>query len=60
MEGANLEGIRETLDLYREIRATIARLTEVLSDMSHLPPAEHQTSGFAQLAEAIENTVKAT
>jgi internalin A len=53
VEGSNLEGIRETLDLYREIRATIARLTDVLADMNHLTPAAHTGSGFAELAETV-------
>lgn len=53
VEGSNLEGVRETLDLYREIRATIARLTDILADMNHLTSVEHAESGFASLAEAV-------
>lgn len=54
IEGSNLEGLRESLDLYREIRTTIARLTEVVADMNHLTGAEHLESDFAELANAIE------
>lgn len=53
VEGSNLEGIRERLDLYREIRATVARLADVLGDMNHLTPADHADRGFAELAETI-------
>lgn len=53
VEGSNLEGIRETLDLYRGIRATIARLTDILAAMNHLTPAEHTGSDFVELAAAV-------
>ncbi len=58
VEGSNLEGVRETLDLYRKIRATVARLTDVLGDMNHLPSGDHIASGFAELTEAIERQLE--
>jgi hypothetical protein len=58
VEGSNLEGVRETLDLYRQIRATIARLADVLGDMNHLTPGDHMNSGFSELADAIEDRLK--
>jgi Leucine-rich repeat (LRR) protein len=45
----HLEGIREELDLYGDIRATIARLTSVLADMNALTPEMHRGTDFEQL-----------
>jgi len=45
----HLEGIREELDLYGDIRNTIARLTSVLADMNALTPEMHRGTDFEQL-----------
>ena len=45
----HLEGIREELDLYGDIRDTIARLTNVLADMNALTPEMHRGTDFEQL-----------
>lgn len=50
---ANLQGFREEIDLYVEIRATIAQLTNILKDMNTLTPAIHTESNFEELLNAI-------
>ena len=50
----NLDGIRETIDLYTWIRATAAEIMEILGDMNALTPGGHQGSGFEELLAAIE------
>ncbi|BBD69748.1 Miro domain-containing protein [Nostoc commune NIES-4072] len=49
----NLQGIREDIDQYREIRNTIAELTNLLRDMNTLTPDIHSQSGFEELLNAI-------
>lgn len=51
---ANLQGLREDIDLYVKIRETIAGLTDTLKNMNALTPEEHRESGFAALIEAVE------
>jgi hypothetical protein len=51
---AHLEGIREDLDLYADIRATIARLTDVFRDMNMFTPDRHKGSTFEAVLAAIE------
>jgi hypothetical protein len=51
---AKLQGFREDIDLYTDIRNTIAGLTDTLKDMNALSPEEHRQSGFAALIEAVE------
>jgi hypothetical protein len=50
---ANLQGVREALDQYTEIRAMIANLTNILQDMNALTPGQHRQSGFTDLMGAI-------
>ena len=45
----HLEGFREELDLYADIRATIGRITHVLKDMNVLTPQMHRGTNFEQL-----------
>jgi len=45
----HLEGIRDDLDLYEDIRNTIARITSVLADMNTLTPDMHRDTDFEQL-----------
>ncbi|RMH71260.1 MAG: toll/interleukin-1 receptor domain-containing protein [Gemmatimonadetes bacterium] len=54
VNAANLQGIRESMDLYTEIRATMSRLVDILADMNALTPETHTESGFAELIAAIE------
>jgi hypothetical protein len=45
----HLEGIREELDLYEDIRNTIGRIMNVLGDMNTLTPQTHRGTDFEQL-----------
>jgi len=51
---ANLEGIRDDIDLYTKIRATIAGLTNTLKDMNTLTPDMHRDANFEHLIGAVE------
>ncbi|MEZ4710850.1 MAG: toll/interleukin-1 receptor domain-containing protein [Caldilineaceae bacterium] len=53
VSAANLQGIREDLDLYVAIRNTISNLMDILADMNALTPEIHQESDFAQIIEAV-------
>ncbi|MEH1880819.1 COR domain-containing protein, partial [Nostoc sp.] len=50
---ANLQGFREEIDQYTEIRNTIAELTNLLKDMNTLTPDIHSQSDFEELLNAI-------
>ncbi|MEH2003725.1 COR domain-containing protein, partial [Nostoc sp.] len=50
---ANLQGFREEIDQYTEIRNTIAELTNLLKDMNTLTPDIHSQSDFEDLINAI-------
>ena len=52
---ANLKGFREDIDLYTEIRSTIAELTNILRDMNSLTPSIHVDSEFEELIRAINS-----
>jgi internalin A len=54
VRGDNLQGIREDLDLYAKIRATIAGLVATLSDMNTLTPEQHQGSNFEELYRLLD------
>jgi Caspase domain/TIR domain len=53
VSSANLEGFREDIDLYNEIRQYLPRLTNILKDMNTLTAQIHSESGFAELIKAI-------
>lgn len=48
VSAANLQGFREAIELYTEIRKTIAQLADVIADI-------HQNSNFEALFQAIEH-----
>ncbi|MCP4696035.1 MAG: TIR domain-containing protein [Gammaproteobacteria bacterium] len=50
----NLHGFREEIDLYTNIRAAIAELTELLRGMNTLTVEFHKESGFDELLKAVE------
>ncbi|MCW5317760.1 TIR domain-containing protein [Nostoc sp. KVJ3] len=50
---ANLQGFREEIDQYTEIRNAIAELTNLLKDMNALTPDIHSKSDFEELLNAI-------
>jgi co-chaperonin GroES (HSP10) len=51
---ANLQGIREDIDQYTEIRHTIAALANILKNMNTLTPDIHSQSDFEVLFQLIE------
>ncbi|MBD2512157.1 toll/interleukin-1 receptor domain-containing protein [Nostoc muscorum FACHB-395] len=53
VSSANLQGFREEIDLYTEIRNTVAELTNLLKDMNTLTPDIHSKSDFDELSKAI-------
>ncbi|MEH2254427.1 COR domain-containing protein, partial [Nostoc sp.] len=53
VSAANLQGFREEIDQYTEIRNTIAELTNLLKDMNTLTPDIHSESDFEELWNAI-------
>jgi internalin A len=54
VSSANLQGFREEIDQYTEIRSTIAGLAHLLKDMNTLTPDIHARSGFEELLRAVE------
>lgn len=50
----NQHGIREELDLYSRIRATMARIVDLLSDMNLLSLEQVESGSFQILVEALE------
>jgi len=58
LDPANLQGIRDDMDLYDRIRDKISTLTSVLKDMNTLTPEIHQDSQFSYLYDAIEKRLK--
>uniref|UniRef100_UPI0039C61B32 COR domain-containing protein n=2 Tax=unclassified Anabaena TaxID=2619674 RepID=UPI0039C61B32 len=53
VSAANMQGFREEIDLYTEIRNAIAELTNLLKDMNTLTPEIHSESEFEVLVQAI-------
>jgi RocCOR-like putative regulator of kinase activity/TIR domain-containing protein len=52
--GQKLQGIREELDLFDDIRDTIAGIVDILADMNALTPEQHRGSDFGALLQALE------
>jgi hypothetical protein len=50
----NLQGIREDIDQYTEVRNTIAKLTDTLKNMNTLTPDIHSQSEFKTLIDMIK------
>jgi tetratricopeptide (TPR) repeat protein/Cdc6-like AAA superfamily ATPase len=50
-----LQGIREEIDHYTEIRNTIAELTNILNNMNTLTPDIHSRSDFEALVESVNS-----
>jgi tetratricopeptide (TPR) repeat protein len=53
VSATNMQGFREDIDLYAEIRANLPRLTDVLKDMNTLTPAIHRDANFQTLFDAV-------
>src|SRR5215207_185041 len=58
LDPANLQGIREDMDLYDRIRDKISGLTSILKDMNTFTPEMHQESDFSHLYAAIEKRLQ--
>ena len=54
VSSANLQGMRDEIDSYDEIRDNISNLTFFLKDMNTLTPEMHENSNFASLINALE------
>jgi len=54
VDPANLQGIREDMDLYDRIRDKISGLTSILKDMNTLTPDFHRNSDFSEIYAGIE------
>ena len=50
----HLEGIREEIDLFADIRNVIAGIVDLLAGMNTLTSAEHRTTGFRELIVALQ------
>jgi internalin A len=58
LDPANLQGIRDDMDLYDRIRDKISSLTSILKDMNTLTPEMHQESDFGDLYDAMEKRLR--
>src|SRR5688500_4156208 len=54
VEPANLQGIREDMDLYDRIRDKVSGLTSILKDMNMLVSDMHRDSDFSEIYAGIE------
>lgn len=54
VSAANLQGMRDEIDSYDEIRDSISNLTFLLKDMNTLTPEMHENSNFAILVSALK------
>lgn len=54
VSSANLQGLREEMDSYDEIRDSISNLTFLLKDMNTLTPEMHENNNFAILISALK------
>jgi len=54
VSSANLQGMRDEIDSYDEIRDNISNLTFLLKNMNTLTPEMHENSNFASLISALE------
>ncbi len=59
LDPANLQGIRDDMDLYDRIRDEISGLTSTLKDMNTLTPDMHKDADFAQLYDALIRRMQA-
>jgi hypothetical protein len=59
VDPANLQGIREEIDLYDRIRDKVSGLTSTLKDMNTLTPDMHSEADFSRLYDAIEKRMLA-
>ncbi|NUO40657.1 MAG: TIR domain-containing protein [Streptomyces sp.] len=53
VSSANLDGFREDMDLYTEIRARLPRLADILRDMNTLTVDLHRDSAYTEVFDAV-------
>jgi small GTP-binding protein len=53
VSAANLDGFREDIDLYAEIRASLPKLANLLKDLNTLSPNLHHGSNFKVIFDAV-------
>ncbi len=53
VSAANMDGFREDIDLYDEIRDNLPKLSDILKDMNTLTPELHRQSGFKEVINAV-------
>ena len=53
-----MDGFRDDIDLYRDIRTFLPRLTNILKDMNTLTSEIHTKSGFSELISAIKKRLE--
>lgn len=53
VSAAHMDGFREDIDLYDEIRDNLPRLSDILKDMNALTPDLHRESGFSEIFDAV-------
>jgi len=58
LDPANLQGIREDMDLYDRIRDKISGLASLLKDMNTQTPEMHRETDFSELYDAIQKRIK--
>ncbi len=58
LDPANLQGLRDDMDLYDRIRDEISELTSILKDMNTLTPEMHRNAEFEILYKAIEKRLR--
>ncbi len=54
VSAANLQGFREDIDLYTEIRNTISDLINIMKNMNVLTPEIHEKSEYLDIIDAIK------
>jgi signal transduction histidine kinase len=60
VDPANLQGVREEMDLYDHIRNKISGLTSILKDMNTLTPDIHRNLNFKEIYTGIERRIAET
>jgi internalin A len=58
LDPANLQGVREDIDLYDRIRDKVSGLASMLKDMNTLTPEIHSRTNFSDLYDAIEKRMQ--
>jgi small GTP-binding protein len=53
VSAANMQGFRDEIDLYVEIRAALPELTAILKDINALTPRIHRDSGYSQIIQDV-------